>query len=50
VFDELRQHFDQIEIFCGIFTVQDGQGGFAIDSRLLGRMAEVGIDLVFDIY
>lgn len=38
-----------IDIFCG-YSSEVGQGGFALNSSLLKRIASLDIDIIFDIY
>jgi hypothetical protein len=49
VFDALRNACD-IEIFCGLFTANDAQGGFSIAPGLSARLAALSLPLVIDIY
>lgn len=47
--DELRDEC-WIEIFCGVFSGEDAQGGFAFEPELLTRLADLGVPVVFDMY
>lgn len=45
---EIRQSGGRVEFFIGWFF--DKKGGDVLSAELLGRLAELGIDLSFDIY
>jgi hypothetical protein len=47
--DSLRDQA-RIDIFCGVFTDDDAQGGFAFTSELIQRLADVDVDVTFDLY
>ncbi|MBF0478921.1 MAG: DUF4279 domain-containing protein, partial [Candidatus Omnitrophica bacterium] len=38
-----------IDIFCGYFT-SNGQGGICIESKIMAKLAELNIHLIFDIH
>ena len=38
-----------IDIFCGYFS-NNGQGGIGLESKIMGKLAKLKIDLIFDIY
>ena len=39
-----------MDIFCGIFSGTDAQGGFTIDTEQLRRLADLQLDVTFDLY
>ena len=39
-----------VDIFCGVFTADDAQGGFTFTADLLRRLAELGLEVGFDLY
>ncbi len=39
-----------IDIFCGLFSGDDAQGGFTIDPKLSGRLAALSLPVGFDVY
>jgi hypothetical protein len=56
-FAERHQHqFEALKpnperrIFCGVFSGEDAQGGFILEPALLGRLANLDLVLVFDLY
>ena len=48
-FESIRDRCD-IDVFCGIFSGDDGQGGFVIEPSLSDRLARFRLPVVFDIY
>jgi hypothetical protein len=40
----------EVDIFCGVFTEEDAQGGFVLDPELSRRLAELGLAVVVDVY
>jgi hypothetical protein len=54
--EERRETFDALaprvekDIFCGIFSGQSAQGGFTLEPALLRRLADLGLEVVFDLY
>jgi hypothetical protein len=48
-FDSLRDRCE-IDIFCGVFSGKDAQGGFGLDPTLTGRLSNLGLPVEFDIY
>lgn len=48
-FESIRDRCD-IDIFCGIFSGDDGQGGFVIQPSLSDRLARLRLPVAFDIY
>jgi hypothetical protein len=47
--DSLRTECD-IDIFCGLFSGDDAQGGFTIEPTLSARLAELRLPVSIDIY
>jgi hypothetical protein len=39
-----------VDIFCGIFSGDGAQGGFALDQDLLRRLVDLDVVVVFDLY
>jgi hypothetical protein len=39
-----------IDIFCGLFSGDGTQGGFAIEPELSARLAALSLPVVFDLY
>jgi hypothetical protein len=39
----------EVDIFCG-YTTYNGQGGFTLESKLMGELSALGIDLSIDFY
>ena len=37
-------------IFCGVFSGNDAQGGFTLEPSLLRRLADLDLEVVFDLY
>ena len=37
-------------IFCGVFSGNDAQGGFTLEPALLRRLADLKLEVVFDLY
>ncbi|GLY53760.1 DUF4279 domain-containing protein [Lentzea sp. NBRC 102530] len=48
-FDALRGDVE-IDIFCGVFTADDAQGGFTLTVDLMRRLAELELEVGFDVY
>jgi hypothetical protein len=48
--DGIRDACTVVDIFCGIFTGDDTQGGFAFEPELTRRLADLSLPVVFDIY
>jgi hypothetical protein len=54
--DEHRETFDALtpgperRIFCAVFSGENAQGGFMLEPGLLGRLADLDLPLVFDLY
>jgi Domain of unknown function (DUF4279) len=48
-FEAIRDACD-IDIFCGIFSGDDGQGGFVIEPSLSKRLSRLRLTVAFDIY
>ncbi len=54
--EEHREAFDALEprivkrIFCGIFSGKDAQGGFTLEPGLLRRIANLDLEVAFDVY
>ncbi|MFD4672381.1 DUF4279 domain-containing protein [Lentzea sp. NPDC058450] len=46
-FEELKA---DVDIFCGVFTADDAQGGFTFTADLMQRLAELGLEVGFDLY
>ena len=46
--DTLRSNCT-IDIFCGYFS-ESGQAGFTLSNEVIGRVAALGFDLIFDVY
>ncbi|MFS8105222.1 DUF4279 domain-containing protein [Lentzea alba] len=40
----------QIDVFCGVFTGDDAQGGFTLEADLMRRLSALNVDVVFDLY
>jgi hypothetical protein len=40
----------EVDIFCGVFSGDDAQGGFELDEQLLRRLAALEVAVVFDVY
>ncbi|WP_394615258.1 DUF4279 domain-containing protein [Lentzea sp. JNUCC 0626] len=40
----------EIDIFCGVFTADDAQGGFTLTTDLMRRLAELDLEVGFDLY
>ncbi|WP_170166404.1 DUF4279 domain-containing protein [Lentzea atacamensis] len=40
----------QIDVFCGVFTADDSQGGFTLGSDLIRRLSALNLDIGFDLY
>ncbi len=40
----------QIDVFCGVFTGDDSQGGFTLGSDLIRRLGDLNLDVGFDLY
>jgi hypothetical protein len=47
--EDVRRACD-IDIFCGVFSTDDAQGGFTFEPDLTGRLARLRVPVVFDIY
>ncbi len=47
--DALRAQCD-ICIWCGVFSGEDAQGGFTFDPALNRRLADLALEVVFDLY
>jgi hypothetical protein len=45
----LREQCD-VDIFCGYFCSSDSQGSIIFDRSLLTRLAEMDVDVIFDVY
>jgi hypothetical protein len=39
-----------MDMFCGIFTGSNGQGGFTFEPELSRRLADLALPVVFDLY
>jgi hypothetical protein len=48
-FDSLRDLCD-IDLFCGVFSAKDAQGGFVLEPSLSRRLSDLRLPVVFDIY
>lgn len=48
----LRQLRSQCEmdVFCGIISGDSAQGGFAFDPSLMRRLADLELEVIFDVY
>ncbi|MGI5504360.1 DUF4279 domain-containing protein [Lentzea sp. CA-135723] len=38
-----------VDIFCGVFTADDAQGGFTFTTDLMRRLAELDLEVTFDL-
>jgi ubiquinone/menaquinone biosynthesis C-methylase UbiE len=47
--DELRAEC-WMDMFCGVFTGDAGQGGFTFEPELIKRLSDLGLAVVFDVY
>ena len=45
----LRAECSPMRLFCG-FASHGGQGGFTLDSNILGRISKLGLNLELDLY
>jgi len=39
----------RIDLFCGFASI-DGQGGFTLDTKMLARIADLGLSMGLDLY
>jgi hypothetical protein len=39
-----------VDVFCGVFSGVDAQGGFQLDPVLMRRLADLDLRITFDVY
>lgn len=48
-FDSVRQDCE-MDIFCGMFSGTEAQGGFTLDTEQIRRLADLQLEVTFDLY